>query len=138
MKRRRETPSLSYCPRDNCAHGVCYQHGTNVKLSLDTFADCESIQQRINNDELQVPKECLVARVSSLNTNSKVQSIAMWLSCSKKDAPGTINSIKDANKAVKEIYGLPIFNICTDGDGTRQQVANHIMPESVPVESPIY
>ena len=113
------TPSLSYCPRDNCAYGVCYQHGTNVKLSLDTFADCESIQHRINKDELRVPNECLVAGVSSLNTNSKVQSIVMWSSCSKKDATGTMNLIEDANKAVKEIHGFPILNICADGDGTR-------------------
>ena len=34
------TPSLIYCSRDNSIYGVCYQHGSDIKLTLDNFEDC--------------------------------------------------------------------------------------------------
>ena len=63
------TPVLSHNQRYNQAYGVCYQHGSDAKLELINFSDCERIQKLIKNNLLLIPKECLVAGVASLNEN---------------------------------------------------------------------
>ena len=55
------TPSLSYCSRDNSVYGVCYQHGSDIKLTLDNFEDCVRLKENIESNNVHVPRESLVA-----------------------------------------------------------------------------
>ena len=121
------TPVLSYNSKDNQVYGICYQHGCKEKLELDNFHDCEHIQKKIKNDELHVPKECLVAGLAPLNENTTMQPLMMWPTCSKKDFEGTTKLIYDINHHMKEKTGYPLVNISTDGDGTRRKVMNNLM-----------
>ena len=132
------TPSLSYCSRDNSVYGVCYQHGSDIKLTLDNFEDCVRLKENLTSNNVHVPKECLVAGVASLNTNNTMHPVVIWPSCQKNDVAGTVNLIKRINSSVTSQYGKPLFNICTDGDSTRRQVANYLMDASVPIDSSIY
>ena len=121
------TPVLSYNSKDNQVYGICYQHGCKEKLEMDEFADCEIIQNKIKNDELHVPKECLVAGLAPLNENSTMQPLLMWPTCSKKDGDGTIKLINDVNQQMKESTGFPLVNLSTDGDGTRRKAMHRLM-----------
>ena len=132
------TPILSYNQRDNQAYGTCYQHGHGEQLELNNYEDCENIQQLIQNDNLHIPKECLVAGLASLNENKPMQPLLMWPTCSKKDEDGTIQLISEVNDRMKEKYEFPLMNICTDGDGTRRKVANRLMQYDVDERYPWY
>ena len=112
------TPVLSYNQRDNEACGACYQHGKNVKLELDGFEDCENLQSAIEQDELHVPKECLVVGITCLNENAPLQPAIIWPSCKKDDVEGTIDIINGIQKVLKEKYGFPAVQIATDGDSS--------------------
>ena len=120
-------PVLTYNPKDNQVYGICYQHGCKEKLELDEFADCEMIQNKIKNDELHIPKECLVAGLAPLNENSTMQPLLMWPTCSKNDEDGTIKLINDVNQQMKESTGFPLVNLSTDGDGTRRKAMHKLM-----------
>ena len=104
------TPVLSYDQRSNQVCGACYQ--SNTKLSLDNFGDCENLQMLVEADQLHIPKECLVAGVSSLNENRPMQPFLTWPSCSKKDEAGTIKLIQTA------IYNVLFIPWASDIDYT--------------------
>ena len=118
---------MSYNQRDNQAYGVCYQHGCGQKLELDTYSDCEKIQELYQNDKLHIPKECLVAGLTALNEKHSIQPLLMWPSCSKDDDVGTIQIINEVNQKMKKDKGYPLINVCTDGDGTRRKVMEKLM-----------
>ena len=121
------TPVLSYNQRDNEACGACYQHGKNVKLELDGFEDCENLQSAIEQDELHIPKECLVVGITCLNENAPLQPAIIWPSCKKDDVEGTIDIINGIQKVMKEKYGFPAVQIATDGDSSRRQASKILM-----------
>ena len=104
-------PKLSNCPRDNQTYGTCYQHGKNINLSLNSFEDCEAIKEKIDANELHVPKECLVVGVTPLNAVSEFQPIIIWATCEKNDRVGTLEIINSQNTNLKAKTGFPLINI---------------------------
>ena len=118
---------LAYNQKDNEAYGACYQHGKHHNLKLNSYEDCEKIQTAVDNDELHIPKECLVVGITCLNEVKPLQPVCIWPSCSKSDCEGTLEMISDINSVMVEKYGYPVANFCTDGDSTRRIVANKLM-----------
>ena len=125
------TPSMGYHQKDNQAYGCCYQHGSQMKLELETFEDCEAIESAITEGTLHIPKECLVAGVLSLNENKPFQPMLMWPTCSKKEEGGIERIVVETNNQMKESYGYPLTNMCTDGDAARRQLMTRLMKEVV-------
>ena len=129
-------PVLAYNQKDNQAYGTCYQHGSHMKLELDTFQDYEEIQNAIADDSLHIPKECLVAGVASLNENKPLQPFLMWPTCSKKEEAGIEALIIEVNEQMMEKHGFPLMNVCTDGDPARRKIMNNLMKVEVDDDYP--
>lgn len=122
---------LSYNQKDNQSYGSCFQHGKETKLQLDCFADCEALQNAVDEDVLHIPKECLVAGLASLNENKPLQPMLIWPTCSKKEEGGIKRIILETNNEIKKKHGFPLLNVCTDGDASRRQLMGSMMQEKV-------
>ena len=72
-----------------------------------------------------------MAGIASLNENKPLQPLLMWPICTKNDKDGTIQLIRMVNVKMKEHFGVPLMNFCTDGDGTPRKVANMLMQTKV-------
>ena len=83
----------------------------------------------IENEEVHIPKECLVAGLAEMNDNtaSAMQPLLM-ASCSKIDVDSTIILIESVNEEMKlTIHQFPLMNVSTHGDGTRRIAANKMV-----------
>ena len=75
--------------------------------------DAENLQKKLSDDEINIPKECLVTGLSSVVQNIPFQVILMWPTCSKNDFEGMYVDISDA---LKEKINANPLNFKTDGD----------------------
>ena len=53
----------------------------------------------------------------------------------KNNFTGIKDIIDNISKYLDREYDVPIFNICTDGDGNRRRIANSIMKNFIPTSS---
>lgn len=83
-------PALRYCPKTNQIVGVCKEHHGNVNLDFNSMEDAYLLQKKLKDDEVHIPKECLVTGLSSLVKNIPFEVLVMWPTCSKNNFEGTI------------------------------------------------
>ena len=131
------SPKLRYNAKSNCMQGICYQHAPS-NLQFDTYADLETISQKIRNEECHVPKECLVVGFNRIDSKSKFNVILAWPTCAKDDYDGTFKIISTSSREYKKQTGKPLMNICTDGDAARRIVVHKYCDKTLSPLSPLY
>ena len=117
---------LRYDCRSNEMVGVCYEHHDQVSLQFDSMAEVMDLQYKLKNDEVHIPKECLVTGLSSLVKNIPFQVILMWPSCSKNDFERSCEMYVSISDSMVDILGAPAQNFNSDGDTTRRQALHAI------------
>ena len=116
--------------------GLCYQHGENYN-SFTSFEEAETVAEAIRNSEVHVAKVCLVVSGCAMNNTSSSDIILAWPTCDKKDFDGAFNHFKSLSITYHDITKKPLMNFSTDGDGTRRQVFNHLLDNTLNEDSPV-
>ena len=128
-------PRLRYNSRNNEMVGVCYEHQSKVKLKFDSMIEVNALQEKWKNDEIHVPKECMVTGISSLVKNIPFQVILMWPTCSKNDFQGSCEMYVSISDSMKDILGAPAQNFNSDGDSTRRKALHAITNNNLDLTS---
>ena len=131
------TARLRYEARCNTFQGLCYQHAP-PNLEFNTFADLESIVEQIKNDQIHVPKECLVVGANRLDVKSKFNVFIAWPTCSKDDYKGTYELVASTSKEYYRLTEKNLMNMCTDGDTSRRIVMHNYCSQQLSPIAPIY
>ena len=129
-------PHVRYDSKSDEVKGLCYQHGENYK-SFTSFEEAETVAEAIRNSEVHVPKECLVISGCAMNNTSSSYIILAWLTCDKKDFDGAFKHFKSLISTYHDITKKPLMNFSTDDDGTRRQVFNHLLDNTLNEDSPV-
>ena len=124
-------PRLRYNSKTNTTVGVCYEHHHLINLKFNSMDDAHTLQAKLAEDKVHVPKECLVSGISSVLQDIPFQVIVLWPTCSKDDFNGMCKMYADISDAMKLKIDANPLNFNTDGDGTRRQAMHALMKYEV-------
>ena len=74
---------LRWCNADNKVLGLCYQHGHNSKLSLNTIEDALLIKEQLESEKIHKTKETLVVATGEVGNGGKAHTVLTLPTCSK-------------------------------------------------------
>ena len=130
------SPHVRYDSKYDEVKGVCYQHGSEYR-SFSSYEEAEKLAEAVKNSEVHVPKECLVISGCSMNNTSPSDIILAWPTCDKQDFQGTYDHFESLSDKYLEMTGKPLMNFATDGDGTRRQVFNSLLNNTLDESTPV-
>ena len=75
---------LRWCNADNKVLGLCYQHGHNSKLSLNTIEDALLIKEQLESEKIHKTKETLVVATGEVGNGGTAHTVLTLPTCSKQ------------------------------------------------------
>ena len=76
----------------------------------------------MDNDDIHIPKECMVMAVSSNSTKKNAHPVLIWPTCSKSESDIQLQLIQELSDSFYFKNNAPFMCWSTDGDGTQRHI----------------
>ena len=113
---------VRWCPLDNKLYGFCNLHGKYLNLEFNLFENVNMLYEKLDKDEIHVPKECMVMAVSSNSYKKNAHPVLIWPTCSKSEVNIQMELIQTLSDGFYFKNNAPFMCWSTDGDATRRQI----------------
>ena len=85
------------------------------------------MSEKLDKDEIYVPKECMVMAVSSNSYKKNAHPVLIWPTCSKSEVDIRMELIQTLSDGFYFKNNAPFMSWSTDGDETRRRIFDSLM-----------